>query len=303
MKNAFGVPSPVGYAMLLICALGYQTVPAYAAEAPPGSFSNTECVGCHTKISPQVVDDWRASVHARQSPIGDCVACHGTTHAGALIKARRSRTCIACHGGQDSSVVRSYTTSKHGILVRLEEVHWDWSEPLNGANYRAPNCAYCHLHQGSHNVGSSVAPWNPLQAPTADLRDKARDAMRTVCQDCHAPRYVEEMLSNEDRMLEVGHMKLREAAGVLTTAEHEMPKPALGKIERLYNQMQAVDMNNLRDGVAHQSPDYQWWYGHPALDGDLLRVKGELGQLRRARATLPATNAAASTGSAARPTP
>jgi hypothetical protein len=30
-----------------------------------------------------------------------------------------------------------------------------------------------------------------------------------------------------------------------------------------------------------QSPDYQWWHGQPALDGDLLRIKGAVGELYR----------------------
>jgi len=40
---------------------------------------------------------------------------------------------------------------------------------------------------------------------------------------------------------------------------------------------------HVRIGVGHQSPDYQWWHGHPALDGDLLRIKGMVSDIERRR--------------------
>jgi len=45
--------------------------------------------------------------------------------------------------------------------------------------------------------------------------------------------------------------------------------------------MQSLHLKNVYLGVGHQSPDYQWWHGQPALDGDLLRIKGALGELHR----------------------
>jgi hypothetical protein len=33
----------------------------------------------------------------------------------------------------------------------------------------------------------------------------------------------------------------------------------------------ARHLANVRLGAGHQSPDYQWWHGQPALDGDLIR--------------------------------
>jgi len=40
--------------------------------------------------------------------------------------------------------------------------------------------------------------------------------------------------------------------------------------------MQDETLKALFLGVSHQSPDYHWWHGHPALDGKLLQIKGEL---------------------------
>jgi hypothetical protein len=48
--------------------------------------------------------------------------------------------------------------------------------------------------------------------------------------------------------------------------------------------MQERHLNNLYLGIGHQSPDYQWWHGQPALDGDLLRIRGALDELDRSHA-------------------
>jgi len=43
-------------------------------------------------------------------------------------------------------------------------------------------------------------------------------------------------------------------------------------------------LKNVRLGVGHQSPDYQWWHGQPALDGDLIRIRDRIAESRRRRA-------------------
>lgn len=155
--------------------------------------------------------------------------------------------CIDCHGAA-SPEVHSYTTSKHGVLARI-------STPG-----RAPDCTGCHTEQGH---GASDA-----------------ERMRHTCNHCHSPRYVETLHANAARMEEIGNMKLREALRLLTRARAEFPAAAVQEMEHHYQRMQH-HLRNLHLGVAHQSPDYQWWHGHPALDGDLLRLKGAYDRLVR----------------------
>jgi hypothetical protein len=81
-------------------------------------------------------------------------------------------------------------------------------------------------------------------------------------------------------MLDIARMKWREGDALLCDAADMYSSADLIEASRLLSQMQA-HVTNVRLGVAHQSPDYQWWHGHPALDGDLLRIKGELSHLRR----------------------
>ena len=166
--------------------------------------------------------------------------------AGPFIDAQ----CIACHG-PESAEVHGWRLSKHGVLVRI-------STPG-----RAPGCVGCH----------TAAAHQPA--------DTAR--MDQTCGHCHSPRYVATLRANGERMIEVGNMKQREALALLTRARAEFSAAALVDMEAHYASLQK-HLRNLRLGVAHQSPDYQWWHGHPALDGDLLRLKGAYDDLLRGRA-------------------
>jgi len=161
--------------------------------------------------------------------------------------------CVACHG-ETSPEVHGYRLSKHGVLAQI-------STPG-----RAPGCVDCHTPQAHHPADT--------------------DAMSQTCGHCHSPRYVETLRANGVRMQEVGNMKQREALQLLTRARSQFPAAALQDVEKHYQHLQQ-HLRNLRLGVAHQSPDYQWWHGHPALDGDLLRIKGAYDELMRRHAADP----------------
>ncbi|MFQ5642265.1 MAG: multiheme c-type cytochrome [Thiogranum sp.] len=268
----------------LFCAwlLGFSALAVADAPVPEGPFEEGACLECHQQQDPDLVSAWQASTHAATETVARCSDCHGNTHNGAAARARQDSSCVDCHGGRDNPVVHSYTTSKHGVLVRLEQGEWDWSRPLERANYRAPGCAYCHMHKGNHNVSAGVRAWNATDGAGTVERERVQDATRTVCQDCHAPRYITRLLGNGERMLAIGRMKVKEAAGVLQQAEQEFPGKDLAAARARLEKMQSLHLKNVWRGIGHQSPDYQWWHGQPALDGDLLRIKGALDELRRA---------------------
>jgi Seven times multi-haem cytochrome CxxCH len=252
-----------------------------ADPIPEGPFENDACLVCHQQQNAALVAAWRESIHATTTVMTDCVACHGKLHGDAAARARRDQTCTACHGGRDSPVVHSYLTSKHGILVRLERDEWDWDRPLALANYRAPGCAYCHMHSGNHNVGAGIRVWNAIEGAGAGERERVHDAMRAACQDCHSPRYITRLFDNGERMLEIGRMKVREAAALLEQAKGEFTAVDLAIPRERLLKMQSLHLKNVYLGIGHQSPDYQWWHGQPALDADLLHIKGALGDLYR----------------------
>ncbi len=271
-------------ATLLLCGISlFGMMAVSAAEPPDGALSEEACRTCHAGRDEALVDAWRESAHGGTPAVAGCSACHGSDHAHVGVRARQDDACIDCHGGPKAPVVHSYATSKHGLILRLEQSEWDWRRPLRDAAYRSPGCAYCHLHDSEHDVGRSVRsdPMGPDRGGTV------ADHLRGVCQECHAPRYVTRLFDNGEKMLETGRMKVREARRLLEEAAHRYDASTLAEGRALLATMQR-HLRNVRLGVGHQSPDYQWWHGQPALDGDLLRLKGMLGALERER-RLPRT--------------
>ncbi len=265
--------------------LGFAALSMAGTPIPEGPFENAACVSCHRQQNDGLVSAWQESAHATAETTVDCVSCHGNSHRNAAVRARRDSLCVDCHGGEDSPVVHSYATSKHGVLVRLEQEERDYNFPLQQANYRAPGCSYCHMHKANHNVSASIRVWNATEGVNSAERERVQDAMRAVCQDCHSPRYITRLFNNGENMLDIGRMKVREAAGVLEQAAHEFSAEDLAGARKHFMRMQSRHLKNLYLGIGHQSPDYQWWHGQPALDGDLLRIKGAVGDLYRLRAS------------------
>ena len=267
--------------LLGVWLIGFAAMSMADVTIPEGPFENSACLECHLQQNAELVAAWQQSVHVATETLASCVDCHGKSHGEAAARARRDVACMACHGGADSPVIHSYTTSKHGVLVHLEQDEWDWDRPLALANYRAPGCSYCHMHKGNHNVSASVRAGNVTEGTEAVERERVQDVMRAVCQDCHSPRYITRLFDNGERMLDIGRMKVREAAAVIEQAAGEFSGAALAAAREHLVRMQSLHLQNLYLGIGHQSPDYQWWHGQPALDGDLLRIKGAVGELRR----------------------
>ena len=248
---------------------------SFAADSSlSGVLNNEQCIQCHEKTNATLIEQWRSSVHAKSEAQVDCVACHGTAHEDVAIRARQDQACVECHGGVKDPVVHSYSTSKHGVLMKMEAAQYDWRKPLAMANYRSPGCAYCHMHAAEHDVSVGV------RRDIMQKSEAVQDAMRAVCADCHAPRYIARLLENGEAMLEVARMKIREVDALIAQAAGKFSEQQLSPIRQQRLKMQQ-HLANVSLGAGHQSPDYQWWHGQPALDGDLLRIKGMISELRK----------------------
>ena len=255
---------------------------ASAEEPPAGPFAQAQCLTCHEGRNPEIVLQWHSGAHGTVIPQVDCIACHGDKHGGATARARKNPTCTGCHGGPDGSVVQSYQRSKHGIIASLEAKRWDWTQPLADGNYRTPTCAYCHMQGGDHAIGRAKREGSdPLSDPDRDQIQADLERRASACYGCHSPRFVTTWFASGERMVAIGRMKAREGMKVV---EQIMQQGGSEKIEQARSLMALLTgehLRNVRLGVFHQSPDHQWWHGQPALDGDLLRLKGLLGDIRR----------------------
>jgi len=87
-------------------------------------------------------------------------------------------------------------------------------------------------------------------------------------------------MENGDSMLEIARKKVREANALIKQAEKTFSNKEMAPAEKQFKIMQQ-HLRNVDIGIGHQSPDYQWWYGQPALDGDLIRIKDSISELYR----------------------
>ncbi len=184
--------------------------------------------------------------------------------AAATLPAAAAGSCTTCHAG---SAERSHALSKHGVIARIEA-----GQPRR----RAPDCAACHTFE-------AAAP-APRHYASEKARAEARRQASAGCGACHSPRYAAEQLAAAQRGLALGEMKRREAETLASAAREELAGPDLAHVEKLLATLRDENLRDLRLGLAHQSPDYQWWLGQAALDGSLLRIKGALGEARRSQA-------------------
>jgi len=241
----------------LLGMLGMLANPAWAEEpVKEGPYTDKECIGCHTERDPELIRQWEASRHGPESGLG-CTSCHGDRHSDSTIKARQDSACSGCHEGPAS---HSYATSKHGVISTLEADKQEWNKPLKRGNYRAPGCSYCHLHDGDHGDTMTSA--------------RGPEVRQWICAGCHSPRYVREQFANALRQLEIADLKLEEGNALIASVSD-------GKTVALYELRQSMSQHrkNVLYGVGHQSPDYQWWHGQPALDGDLIRIRDVISEL------------------------
>ncbi|MBF0180586.1 MAG: hypothetical protein HQM03_11240 [Magnetococcales bacterium] len=246
---------------------GWLMLVAMIVGMPSMALGET-CLSCHRERDGALTASWEKSRHAAAGI--DCSACHGMEHDGRMAgRARRNEACTTgCHQRESGS----HALSKHGVIATLEGERMDFSLPLKEGNQRAPTCGYCHMHDNEHDAGTGILSLLPIRGAHGQENDPRAEARAAPCRDCHSPRFVETWFASGEQMLEIGRMKLREAEAVVS--RHDGLPDAAGILQR----MQEVHLRNVRLGVGHASPDDQWWHGHPALDGDLLRIKSLAGE-------------------------
>ncbi len=180
------------------------------------------CSGCH-KIG--IVDEKGEYRYGAAA----CDSCH-TRHKFSKEEARKPEACLPCHMGFDHPQYEMWSTSKHGVIYRIE-----------GDTGRAPKCQTCHMPQGNHRV---MTAWGflALRVPEDDeewWRDRVtilqalgvldengnpterfevvkagkvarlskeewqaeREKMITICSECHSENFAREQLEAGDKMI------------------------------------------------------------------------------------------------------
>jgi hypothetical protein len=240
------------------------------------------CVQCHGskvkvaaggKLDPTT---WPNTGIGRINPdgsLGSCSACHAR-HDFSKAQAREPEACGKCHLGPDHPQMEIYQESKHGILYAANKnrlnMHKDtW---IVGKDYSAaPTCTTCHMgatpkQPSTHDVGARIS-WTlrPPVSKKLENADKRRDAMKDVCNNCHAGGFVEGHYRQFDGLVNLYNDKFAKPAtairndlmerGKLTRADFDE------KLDWIYYELWHHEGRRARHGASMSGPDYAWWHG------------------------------------------
>ena len=120
--------------LAIVCLLAFLLAsPVLASE---------NCVECHLKISPNIVQDWETSQHSKNEIY--CSVCHGDGHQSAedvdKVSLPTPDTCEACHEDQ----VAQYKRGKHALawtaMKAMPTAHWQPMALMDGMK----GCGGCH---------------------------------------------------------------------------------------------------------------------------------------------------------------
>lgn len=138
-----------------------------AQHAAPGS----QCLSCHTSVTPGIVSDWKLSKHNRAGV--DCAMCHGDDHRSAadVVKAKipTPDTCATCHQTQ----VEQFKKGKHSLawaaMKAMPTIHWQPMAMIEGEK----GCGGCH----------KIGVKTPVEI--ADLRARGSEFGAAACDSCY----------------------------------------------------------------------------------------------------------------------
>ena len=124
----------------MMCTLAQLVVVLMLGQAAPAE--ELDCVTCHAKVTPGIVNDWKQSLHAESDV--DCSICHGEDHRSDddFAKARipTPDTCAECHEDQ----VEQFKLGKHALawksMKAMPTAHWQPMSLTEGMK----GCGGCH---------------------------------------------------------------------------------------------------------------------------------------------------------------
>jgi len=135
---------PVAKISLLIVAISAVALTAMWFEplSTPGRAMTDDCITCHQKITPFVVQDWKLSRHSAEE-IG-CAECHGAEHTSAAdvekVKTVTASTCGECHDEQ----LAQFSRGKHSVAwAAMEAMPTTHALPM-ALSHGMKGCGGCH---------------------------------------------------------------------------------------------------------------------------------------------------------------
>ena len=172
----------------LLFLIALFPVTGFAQQSDPAS----KCVDCHSKITPNIVSDWKLSKH-RQVEV-TCVTCHGDQHTSAndasKVKIPTPETCGTCHQTQ----VEQFNKGKHAIawaaMKAMPTIHWQPMAMTEGEK----GCGGCH------KIG------NKTPDEIVALRQNGSEFGAAQCDSCHTRHTFSVEEAKQPQACETCHM-------------------------------------------------------------------------------------------------
>ncbi|MGA7723605.1 MAG: multiheme c-type cytochrome [Ignavibacteriaceae bacterium] len=244
------------------------------------SVTKAACQTCHSIGKPNA-----------DGTIGNCNKCH-LRHEFSLEQVRKPEICGQCHLGPDHPQMEIYHESAHGVIYQTEGSKWNWSQKpgrLTVSDMPAPTCATCHMsgfgeQATTHDVGQRLSKFL-FAAITKDRPNmiKGREAMKSICANCHSSNFIEEQYSKADSVTVFVNEKVGEASQIMQDLVKDRiitDKPFATQIS-----FDAFDLwhyygRTAKFGAYMQGPDFVQWHGIYPLLQQLSKVKVAAERLR-----------------------
>ena len=241
-----------------------------------------------------------------------CDSCH-TRHTFNTLEAKTPEACVTCHVGSDQPHYEIYISSKHGAVYTASQSNI-LKESESIRSLRSPICVTCHMPQGTHDISFGIAygpvggelsyiDRNGISVDESRLAER-RDAMLSVCNACHSPRFAKEKLNTADTIHKNVQTIVKEAEEIITGLErdnliispienkaniqslghaiilgNQQLYSAKSRIERLFFKL----INSAKitwKGAYHANPNYTYLYGWAELQNNLSDINEEARKLR-----------------------
>jgi hydroxylamine dehydrogenase len=162
-----------------------------ALLAMVGAAAAETCVECHTKITPNIVSDWKLSKHSSNDV--DCSDCHGSAHQSATdvdkVQLPTAQTCGNCHSERLAEFSKGKHAAAWAAMNAMPTIHMQPMAMIDGMK----GCGGCH------KIGlKSEADVKKLKAEGSIFGNASCDACHTrhtfsvteakqpqACETCH----------------------------------------------------------------------------------------------------------------------
>ena len=174
----------------LLCVLFFLTLAVSSLSAQSGPAA--QCIECHSKITPNIVSDWKLSKHSQVEV--NCVSCHGDQHMSASdvvkVKIPTPDTCATCHQTQVEQFRKGKHSAAWAAMLAMPTIHWQPMAMTEGQK----GCGGCH------KIGDKT----PMEI--TELRLNGTEFGAAQCDSCHTRHTFSVEEAKQPQACETCHM-------------------------------------------------------------------------------------------------